>query len=176
MMATLERYASLMRATRGGPSEGLDAHVIASALTLVLAEGKDDGAALADAWGLEPARLAGYLSEVFPALSEVFARLAAVEVQVTWGRDEIVLCDLLTPASSGSSVASLLAAIVVRRILRPRPLWRELGLRSEHELSVLMERHFASVAARNVHGQEWKAFLLETATRAANDAALRCTG
>jgi nitrogen fixation protein NifQ len=48
---------------------------------------------------------------------------------------------------------------VARRSLRANHLWQDLGLGSRDELSDLMKRHFAPLAARNSQNMKWKKFL-----------------
>lgn len=157
-MSSAERYVSLMRAARAGVSEGWDAHVVASA---VAAAATGDGAALVDSLGLEPEQVATVLSELFPALTEMFARLRGLNFELRAEPDELRLRELLTGHASQGNVSNLLAALVARGVLRPLPLWRELGLSNPGELEWLMQRHFAGLAARNTHDMGWKAFLCD---------------
>ena len=52
-----------------------------------------------------------------------------------------------------------LAAMIARRCKSPHHLWQDLGLRTRNELSALMQRHFARLAARNRQDMKWKKFL-----------------
>jgi nitrogen fixation protein NifQ len=80
--------------------------------------------------------------------------------------DEAALRDLLWRASSGHSrLEARLAAVLARRAQLPNHLWQDLGLRNRRELSWLMERHFAPLAARNAHDMKWKKFLYRTICR-----------
>jgi len=145
-----------MRAARAGVSEGLDAHVVASA---VAAAATGDGAALVDSLGLEPEQVATVLSELFPALTEMFARLRGLNFELRAEPDELRLRELLARHASQGNVSNLLAALVARGVLRPLPLWRELGLSNPGELEWLMQRHFTALAGRNSHEMGWKTFL-----------------
>jgi len=168
-MSAAERYTSLIRAAKGGVSEGFDTHVVAHA---VAREASGDVAALVQYWGLEPVELAPALSEVFPALTEVFAGLRALTVAPGVAPTERRLRELLKRHASGGSVSQLLVALVARGVLRPLPLWRELGLCNQAELGSLMRRHFSALAARNVDDIGWKAFLNGILQR--EDGVLRC--
>ena len=70
-------------------------------------------------------------------------------------------------------MSHLLAALVARGVLRPLPLWRELGLCNQAELGWLMRRHFSALAARNVDDIGWKTFLNSVLQR--EDGVLRST-
>lgn len=74
-----------------------------------------------------------------------------------------MVCDLLlahrsTPGREGR----WLAAMIARRAVEPNHLWEDLGLRDRGELSRLLGRHFAPLAARNTRNMRWKRFFYRT--------------
>ena len=84
----------------------------------------------------------------------------------TRSEDEITLIDLLKRCgTTGSSFEALLAAMMARRAQRPNHLWQDLGLQDRGELSRLMTKHFAPLAARNSKDMKWKKFLYRTICR-----------
>ena len=64
--------------------------------------------------------------------------------------------------SLAGSETDWLAAIVARRALEPNHLWEDLGLRARAELTRLLERHFAPLAAKNTRNMRWKRFFYRT--------------
>ncbi|CUW41604.1 NifQ protein,Protein involved in biosynthesis of iron-molybdenum cofactor of nitrogenase [Magnetospirillum sp. XM-1] len=133
-----------------------DRHVLASVISLSLAEG---GSPLPEALGLDGAVLARLLDAAFPG---AFApgELAAADAGA--GDDAIEEPDyralLLAGRASGVEIEEWLARIVARRSLRPEHLWISLGLRHRQELSDMLHRHFPGVAGRNVRHMRWKKF------------------
>ncbi|MFH0302819.1 nitrogen fixation protein NifQ, partial [Bradyrhizobium sp. 31Argb] len=65
---------------------------------------------------------------------------------------------LLTQRSTEGDIGNWLAAMIARRAIEPNHLWEDLGLRNRGELSRLLSRHFAPLAARNVNNMRWKRF------------------
>jgi len=65
---------------------------------------------------------------------------------------------LLGTRSTAGNIGRWLAAMVARRALEPNHLWEDLGLRDRSELSRLLARHFAPLAARNTKNMRWKRF------------------
>jgi nitrogen fixation protein NifQ len=65
---------------------------------------------------------------------------------------------LIQELTSASPIARYLPAILARRAMEPNHLWEDLGLSARPDLTALMTRHFAALAARNP-GMRWKRFL-----------------
>lgn len=164
-MEAKDLYSSFMRVASGGACDHFDAHVVACALSLAVTEGAGDAAALVNGMGLEPAELSALISQVFPGLSEPFARILSTEVAFSRQADEACLRELLGRNSNGSKLSLSLAAIVARRALQPHHLWQDLGLRNRRELSWLMERHFERLAAKNTRDMKWKKYLYRAICR-----------
>lgn len=72
---------------------------------------------------------------------------------------ELVRDILLEHLSPRDGDGEWLAAMIARRALEPNHLWEDLGLRNRSELTRLMERRFASLAARNDKNMRWKRFI-----------------
>lgn len=70
----------------------------------------------------------------------------------TWVRD------LLERNQSNGEVSIWLAAIIARRALEAGHLWEDLGLPDRPSLRLVMDRHFAPLAACNKN-MRWKRFL-----------------
>lgn len=133
-----------------------DLHVLAS----ILAMAARDGSAVHAGAGLDVEDLAALLAESFPA-----ARDAASVWCVSAGRpdtddDEIVMVRdlLLANRSTDGNMGRWLAAMIARRAMEANHLWEDLGLRDRSELTRLLERHFAPLAARNTKAMRWKRF------------------
>ncbi|MBI5163767.1 MAG: nitrogen fixation protein NifQ, partial [Magnetospirillum sp.] len=58
----------------------------------------------------------------------------------------------------GSDEARWLAAMVVRRSLKPDHLWQDLGLADRSDLSGLLLKHFHPLAVLNDRDMKWKKF------------------
>ena len=65
---------------------------------------------------------------------------------------------LLRHRSTAGPESRWLAAMIARRAIEPNHLWEDLGLRSRAELSRLLARHFAPLAAKNTRNMRWKRF------------------
>lgn len=149
---TAQRHYQRLMASGGGDS--FDRHLLACPLALALA---DPSRPAAEGLGLSAVALAEIAWRVFPALVPELdslgdgAAAAAIE--------EPDLRRLLRDnRSDASPLAGWLAAIVARRSLETNHLWQDLGLRSRADLSELMKRHFAPLAARNSGDMKWKKF------------------
>jgi nitrogen fixation protein NifQ len=68
-------------------------------------------------------------------------------------------------STDGSWLQRHLAAMIARRCKQPHHLWQDLGLNNRGELSLLMSRHFAGLAARNRNDMKWKKFLYRMVCR-----------
>jgi nitrogen fixation protein NifQ len=138
-----------------GADDDFDRHVIAS----ILAAAAMDGGSLAARAGLSEYELVSLLTRHFPlvepkALGQLSGTDAASE------EDETVMVRdlLLAQRSSEGDVGRWLAAMLARRAMEPNHLWEDLGLRERAELSRLLTRHFAPLAARNTRNMRWKRF------------------
>jgi nitrogen fixation protein NifQ len=128
-----------------------DRHVFAS----ILAAAAMDGGPIGGAAGLATADMAELVARWFPhaAAMEWTSRAEAEDEEAGMVRD------LLTANRSGdASEGRWLAHMVARRALEANHLWEDLGLRNRAELTRLLERHFAPLAARNTRGMRWKRF------------------
>ncbi|MDA9408818.1 nitrogen fixation protein NifQ [Bradyrhizobium sp. CCBAU 45384] len=132
----------------------LDRHVLAS----ILAAATMDGGSLLERVGLSGAELAALLERYFPSTEIKAAEQAS---PFRWEDDEEIamLRDLLlNQRSTEGDIGRWLAAMIARRAIEPDHLWEALGLRNRGELSLLLGRHFAPLAARNVNNMRWKRF------------------
>ena len=135
----------------------LDPHD-ARLLARVLANAPD-GADLPESLGLSGPETADLLLALgraaIPAGSPIFdagAPRAPCE-------DTDTLAGLLEAHAAGHGPATAwLARIVARRALEPGHLWQALGLADRGDLRFLLERHFPTLAARNVANMRWKKF------------------
>ncbi len=136
-----------------GDDHDFDRHVLAC----ILAAAAMDGGPLAEHAGLSEQELKELLAQRFPA---------AMVRAVTWMSisksidDETVMVRdlLLGQRSTEGEVGRWLASMVARRAMEPNHLWEDLGLRERPELSRLLARHFAPLAARNTRNMRWKRF------------------
>ena len=109
--------------------------------------------------GLSPERLEALISTFFfdrfalPQGSEPTALNSDLD------ESELVRDILLEHLSPRNAEGEWLAAMIARRALEPNHLWEDLGLRNRSELTRLMERRFASLAARNDKNMRWKRFI-----------------
>lgn len=147
-------YQRLMAA---GDGDAFDRHVFACILVRGAAEAPTP---LTEAIGLDRAEVHRLLDRHFPAASWLAKELPA---GATTGEDAIeepdlrrLLCDNAT--HPGCDEAGWLAAMVARRSLKPNHLWQDLGLATRADLSGLLNRHFAPLAAKNLRDMKWKKF------------------
>ena len=137
-----------------GNDEDFDRHVLAS----VLAASVMDGGPLAERAGLAEQELEGLLAQCFPsAPARTFSGMFKSE---STGDDETIMVRdlLLAQRSTEGKVGRWLAAMIARRAMEANHLWEDLGLRERAELSRLLTRHFAPLAARNTGNMRWKRF------------------
>ncbi|MFG1420071.1 nitrogen fixation protein NifQ [Roseixanthobacter liquoris] len=129
-----------------------DRHVLAS----ILAAAAMEGTPVAERVGLAPCELSELIDQWFPlARTRTVAWLsqaaAPVDEEVAMVRDL-----LLAKCSTNGDTGRWLAAMIARRAMEPNHLWEDLGLRARGELSRLIARHFAPLAARNTNNMRWK--------------------
>lgn len=65
---------------------------------------------------------------------------------------------LFDHASPRDEMGRWLAAAIATAAQRENHLWQDMGLPSRGELSAILTRRFAALAARNVHDMKWKKF------------------
>ncbi|MFG1461855.1 nitrogen fixation protein NifQ [Xanthobacter sp. DSM 24535] len=132
-----------------------DRHILAS----ILAAAAMEGGPVAEHAGLSQAELSALLAHWFPRARP---RAAMWWTQTDAPPDEEIAMvrDLLrAKSSSDCDTTRWLAAMIARRAMEPNHLWEDLGLRTRSELTRLITRHFASVAARNTNNMRWKRLL-----------------
>ncbi|WGR93586.1 nitrogen fixation protein NifQ [Bradyrhizobium sp. ISRA443] len=146
-----------------------DRHVLASILSVATM----DGGLLAEKAGLSCHELAAVLDQYFPSIQiEVEEPISNFECD---GADEIAMVRdlLLAQRSTNGDIGRWLAAMIARRAIEPNHLWEDLGLRNRGELSRLLNRHFAPLAARNINNMRWKRFFYRMLCE--DDGLLMCT-
>jgi nitrogen fixation protein NifQ len=79
-------------------------------------------------------------------------------VAIDESEEQLWVRDLLERNHSNGDASMWLAAIIARRALEAAHLWEDLGLPDRLTLRLVMERHFAPLAARNKN-MRWKRFL-----------------
>ncbi|OPY98519.1 molybdenum processing protein [Bradyrhizobium sacchari] len=134
--------------------DDFDRHVLAS----ILAAAVMDGGSIAERAGLSEQEFNNLLAFYFPSAT---VRAFAWVPKATSGIDDetVMVRDLLlAQRSTVGEVGRWLAAMVARRAMEPNHLWEDLGLRERAELSRLLMRHFAPLAARNTRNMRWKRF------------------
>ena len=133
---------------------GFDRHVLASILAVAAME----NGPVAERAGLAADDLVSLMTHWFPV---------ACGMGVAWRCDDDVAEDdeiamvrdlLLAHHSSEGDTGRFLAAMIARRAMEPNHLWEDLGLRDRSELTRLLARHFAPLAARNTGNMRWKRF------------------
>ncbi|MCK1513722.1 nitrogen fixation protein NifQ [Bradyrhizobium sp. 190] len=146
-----------------------DRHVLAS----ILAAAAMERGWISDKAGLSSEELAALLEQHFPSI-----RINAEQQLLHFkrdGNDEVAtLRDLLlAQRSTEGETGRWLAAMIARRALEPNHLWEDLELRDRDEISRLLSRHFAPLAARNINNMRWKRFFYRTLCK--DDGLVMCT-
>lgn len=137
--------------------DAFDRHVVASIMAISLRQWQAGERDHGDWIGLETAALDELVRTMFPTLSRQLPTITDGEIRRS--ADENCLYQLLCQyASPRGRLQCALAAMIARRALWPNHLWQDLGLANRGELSQLLRRHFAPLAARNVHNLRWKKF------------------
>jgi nitrogen fixation protein NifQ len=158
-MSADEAYGWLIAASAASLCDEFDIHVVAAVFALAIAEAEAGDRDFADGVGLDGAALAELTAEMFPGAASEFLE-ATESAAVTTDAEEQSLRDILGMFATGASRLELhLAAMIARRCRWPHHLWQDLGLRNRDELSALMQRHFARLAAKNQQDMKWKKFL-----------------
>jgi nitrogen fixation protein NifQ len=155
-------YRMLMGCSAAGTAivddRDFDAHIFACLLALAATEegtlgerlglGCDDLAALVERWFLH---MRSTLS-MSPA-----PRTGTEDDEIAMLRDL-----LLAHRSTAGDESRWLATMIARRAMEANHLWENLGLRDRSELSRMLARHFAPLAARNTKNMRWKRFFYRT--------------
>jgi nitrogen fixation protein NifQ len=134
-------------------NDDFDHHVLACVLSAAVM----DGGPLPERAGLAEQELNALIVACFPAAPvRAFAWMPGADN----ADDETIMVRdlLLAQRSTEGEVGRWLAAMVARRAMEPNHLWEDLGLRERPELSRLLTRHFAPLAARNTRNMRWKRF------------------
>ena len=140
-----------------GQGDPFDRHLFASAIAIALA---DPEHTLAEGLGLSAENLAALIGLHFPQSPGLLSALD----QDDDGARPISLEEpdlrqlLLEHRSHGLIAEEWLAHIVARRSHQSNHLWQDLGLGGRPDLSLLMMRHFAPLAAKNMTDMKWKKF------------------
>lgn len=139
--------------------DAFDRHVVACAIAIAAMEA-DEVASLSVATGLGRDAIVALFAAYFPhAIGLVDAGSPAEAAPVEDAIEEPDLRQLLIDhRSKGSVEEEWLAAIIARRSLGANHLWQDLGLNDRGELGRLLHRHFAPLAAGNVHDMKWKKY------------------
>jgi nitrogen fixation protein NifQ len=135
-----------------------DRHVFAS----ILAVAATESGTITERSGLAPGDLAQLITQWFPnAIPAVAA--SPLKDRLVDDDEVAMLRDLLLAyRSTKGDTGRWLAAMVARRAMEPNHLWEDLGLRDRSELTRLLTRHFAPLAARNTNNMRWKRFFYRT--------------
>jgi nitrogen fixation protein NifQ len=145
--------------------DAADAHAVGCMLALALCEAGEAGRPATETTGLSGADLCDLAAGFFPQAGATYASLRHRPAPEA-GVDEACLRELLRHGTTaGTLLERRLADLVARRCLRPNHLWQDLGLCNRGELSGLMTRHFAPLAARNRADMKWKKFFYRTICR-----------
>jgi len=131
-----------------------DRHIFAS----ILAVSATEEGAVAERAGLAAEDIVMLMARWFPSARGVFAGWCnppgcAEDDEIAMVRDL-----LLAQRSSEGDASIWFAAMIARRSMEPNHLWEDLGLRERPELTRLLTRHFAPLAARNTKNMKWKRF------------------
>ncbi|TWA98927.1 nitrogen fixation protein NifQ [Bradyrhizobium stylosanthis] len=130
-----------------------DRHVLASVLCAAVM----DGGPLPERAGLTAEDLNQLLAQCFS--SAPVRTVVSMENAGSASDEEIMVRDLLlAQRSTEGEISRWLAAMIARRAMEPNHLWEDLGLRERPELSRLLARHFAPLAAQNTNNMRWKRF------------------
>ncbi|MFB9267573.1 nitrogen fixation protein NifQ [Bradyrhizobium erythrophlei] len=146
-----------------------DRHVLAS----ILAAATMDGGPVPEKAGLTGQELALLLEQYFPSV-QIKAEEQLLHFKCNENDEFAMVHDLLLgQRSTEGDIGRWLAAMIARRAIEPNHLWEDLGLRNRGELSRLLSRHFAPLAARNINNMRWKRFFYRTLCE--DDGLVMCT-
>jgi nitrogen fixation protein NifQ len=152
-----EMYQKLTGATPDAvgieSDEAFDRHALACITCVAACEPGE----LSERLGLSAEDLSGLLSS-FSVGDKITGDSVAAE-SADPEEVELIRNILLAHLVPGNETGRWFAAMIARRALEPNHLWEDLGLRNRGELTRLMGRHFASLAARNDKNMRWKRFI-----------------
>jgi nitrogen fixation protein NifQ len=134
-----------------------DSHVLACVFAIAAEESSPDRS-LSQALGVSGKSLRGIIAQYFPDALDHLKAFGLDSELVVQDEEQSLRMLLQRSRSTPGPLSSLLAAIVARRAMQPNHLWQDLGLTNRSELSALMLRHFAPLAARNSQDMKWKKF------------------
>lgn len=157
-------YVLLRRALDPAASDSFDGHVLACLFTIGVAE-SIAGRSLAEALGISGPSLRGVIGKYFPGAIVQLEGYGLDCEPVVEDEERSIRMLLQRSRSTPGPVSSLLSIIVARRAMQPNHLWQDLGLANRGELSSLMQRHFAPLAARNTQDMKWKKFFYRMVCR-----------
>ena len=152
-------YAKLMSLFDPDRCDWFDAHVLASSLSMAGEERGPGQTSVIEGTGLDGRALGDLLASHFQGAHGLFGPVDAMSTPSVPPDEERLRELLASNSTSGLRLEQWLAVIVARRAQRPNHLWQDLGLRERGELSLLMSRHFAPLAACNTQDMKWKKFL-----------------
>ncbi|WP_298427477.1 nitrogen fixation protein NifQ [Rhodoblastus sp.] len=152
-------YRWLMEAGAASSRDGFDLHLVASVLAVAIAQAEAEGASLAQTSGLDRTTLSALARDLFPGAAGLLVEMTGGDSPAPESEESAVRDILLIYASGGIDFIRPLATLIARRCQEPHHLWQDLGLRNRGELSLLMERHFPRLKARNSADMKWKKFL-----------------
>lgn len=138
-----------------GSDEAFDRHALACITSVAACEAGE----LTERIGLSAEDLGELLSS-YTLVDRVAGESRAVAAEAADPEEVELIRDILfAHVVPGNEKGRWLAAMIARRALEPNHLWEDLGLRNRGELTRLMARHFASLAARNDKNMRWKRFI-----------------
>jgi len=135
--------------------EAFDRHALACLISVAASEAGE----LTERLGLSAEDLSGLLSSFTVGERIAGDNRAAAAEAADPEEVELIKNILLAHLVPGNEIGRWFAAMIARRALEPNHLWEDLGLRNRGELTRLMGRHFASLAARNDKNMRWKRFI-----------------
>jgi nitrogen fixation protein NifQ len=154
-----QTYLWLVQGAKDTASDPFDIHVIASVLALGINEAVGGAGTVCERAGLDGRILDHLVREMFPGVAPEFPSFPGDQELVIDAEEQSIRDILWMYASSGSELERNYTSMIARRCSCPHHLWQDLGLPHRAELTVLMERHFRTLAERNNHDMKWKKFL-----------------
>jgi len=146
-----------------------DVHVFASLIAIAAAQ----GTAVHTHLGLSPDDFRALIDQLFPGAGDVFCGCDSGQSDAEDDEVAMVRALLLAHRSTEGEESRWLASMIARRAVEPNHLWEDLGLRNRGELSRLLARHFAPLAAQNTRNMRWKRFFYRMLCEA--DGMVMCT-